>query len=118
MIQIKRSLRPLLWLLFSAGGTVTALLTPITFLLFGVIFPLGLMVPPGGDHLLAVLGYPSMRVILSGVCVLALFHCAHRFCYILRDGLRLKRSNKVTIIACYSGAIAGSVIASYVLLHP
>jgi fumarate reductase subunit D len=117
VMRTKRSPQPFLWLLFGAGGTVTALLAPIIFLLFGVIFPLGLVVPPRHDHLLAMLDRPLIRVMLLGVCVLALFHSAYRFYYILRDGLRLKRSKKITSIACYGGAITGSIIASYILLH-
>jgi fumarate reductase subunit D len=113
----KRSPQPFLWLLFSAGGMVTALLTPIVLLLFGIIFPLGLMVPPDRKHLLAVLDPPLIRVALLGVCAVALFHCAHRFYYILRDGLRLKYPKQITTITCYTGAITGSIIASYILLR-
>jgi succinate dehydrogenase subunit D len=116
-MRTKRSPQPVLWLLFGAGGTVTALLAPIMLLLFGVIFPLGLAVPPRRDHLLAMLDRPLIRVMLLGVCVLALFHSAYRFYYILRDGLRLKRSRKITSIACYGSAVTGSIIASYILLH-
>lgn len=114
----KRSTEPVLWLLFSAGGMVTALLTPITLLLFGVIFPLGLLVAPDRKHLLIVLNYPLIRVVLLGVCVLALFHWAHRFYYILRDGLRLKYPKQINTVVCYTGAITGSIVAGYILLHP
>src|SRR5438309_1280916 len=37
----KRPIEPLLWLLFSAGGVLAALLLPVLLLLFGVAFPLG-----------------------------------------------------------------------------
>lgn len=116
-MMAKRSTQPLLWLLFSAGGMVTALLTPIILLLFGVILPLELLVPPDHKHLLVVLNYPLIRVALLGVCVLALFHCAHRFYYIFRDGLRLKHPKQINPIICYTGAITGSIIAGYILLH-
>lgn len=117
MMTFKRSLQPFLWLLFSAGGMVTALLTPIILLLFGIIFPVGLVIPPDHKHLLAVLDYPLIRVVLFGGCALAFFHCAHRFYYILRDGLRLKNPKQITAITCYAGAITGSIIASYILLR-
>jgi fumarate reductase subunit D len=113
----KRSPQPFLWLLFSAGGMVTALLTPIVLLLFGIIFPLGLVVTPDRKHLHVVLDPPLIRVTLLGVCILALFHCAHRFSYILRDGLRLKHPKQITTITCYTSAITGSIIASYILLR-
>ncbi len=113
----KRSPQPFLWLLFSAGGMATALLTPIILLLFGIIFPLGLVTPPNHKRLIVVLDYPLIRVVLLGVCVLALFHCAYRFYYILRDGLRLKHPKQIVIVTCYTGAITGSIIAGYILLR-
>lgn len=112
----KRSPQPFLWLLFCAGGVVAALLTPILFLLFGIIFPLGLVAPPDHERLLAALHYPLIRVVLLGVCVFALFHWAHRFHYILRDGLRLKPPYLVINVICYTGAITGSIMAGYILL--
>jgi succinate dehydrogenase subunit D len=75
------------------------------------------VVPPDRKHLLAVLDHPLIRVAILGVCALALFHCAHRFSYILRDGLRLKHHQQITTITCYTGAITGSLIASYILLR-
>ncbi len=36
-----RSNEPFLWMLFSAGGVVSAMLMPIHLLLFGLAFPLG-----------------------------------------------------------------------------
>jgi succinate dehydrogenase subunit D len=35
-----RSIEPLLWILFSAGGVLSAMLVPILVLLFGIAFPL------------------------------------------------------------------------------
>jgi fumarate reductase subunit D len=113
----KRSLQPFLWLLFSVGGMVTALLTPILFLLFGIIFPLGLVASPDHERLLTVLHYQLMRVALLGVCGFAFFHCAHRFHYILRDGLRLKHPNHVVTVICYISAITGSIMAGCILLR-
>jgi fumarate reductase subunit D len=115
MMMPKRSLQPFLWLLFSAGGMVTALLTPVILLLFGIAFPLGLIAPPHRERMLAVLNSPLIRVVLLGICVLALLHCAHRFSYILHDGLRLKHPKQITTIISYAGAITGSTIAGYIL---
>ena len=39
--MVKRHPEPFLWLLFSAGGVVSALLLPIHLLLFGLAIPLG-----------------------------------------------------------------------------
>lgn len=112
----RRPVEPLLWLLFSAGGVVAALFVPILLFLFGLAFPLGWVPPPDHTQLLAVLTHPLTRVVLLGVCVLALFHWAHRFRYTLYDGLQLKHLEVVIGGCCYGGALAGSIAAAYVLL--
>lgn len=112
----RRPVEPLLWLLFSAGGVVAALFVPILLFLFGLAFPLGWLPPPDHAHLHAVLTHPLTRIVLLGVCVLSLFHWAHRFRYTLYDGLQLKHLEKIIGVFCYGGAIAGSIAAAYVLL--
>src|SRR5437588_11914560 len=111
----KRQIEPLLWILFSAGGVLAALLIPVLLLLFGLAFPLGWPTPPGHAHLLAVLRHPLTRVVLFLLCFLGLFHWAHRFRYTLYDGLQLKHLNEVINLVCYGGAVAGSVVAGYLL---
>ncbi|WP_395959188.1 fumarate reductase subunit FrdD [Actinomadura sp. 6N118] len=111
----RRSPEPFLWLLFSAGGAVAALLMPVLVLLFGLAFPLGWMSPPDHGDLLALLRNPFARVALFFLCVLSLFHWAHRFRYTLYDGLQLKHLNKLINTFCYGGAILGSVVAGLLL---
>jgi fumarate reductase subunit D len=111
----KRSAEPMLWLLFSAGGVLSALLIPAIIALFGLAFPLGWLAPPDHGHLLAVLRQPLTRVVLFFLCVLSLFHWAHRFRYTLYDGLQIKHLNELVNLFCYGGAIVGSVWAAYVL---
>jgi fumarate reductase subunit D len=106
---------PLLWLLFSSGGMAAALMVPILLFLFGVAIPLGWF-DPSYDHLSAVLHNWLTRLVLFGLCTLALFHWAHRFRYTLYDGLQLKRYSAPIAILCYGGAVAGSVIAALLLL--
>lgn len=103
------------WLLFSAGGMVSALLVPVLLLLFGVVFPLGLLAPPEHTHLLTVLGHPLVRIALLVLCVLSLLHWAHRFRYTVFDGLQLTRMRKPINLLCYGAAIAGSLWAAVVL---
>lgn len=103
------------WLLFSAGGMVSALLVPVLLLLFGVVFPSGLLEPPEHAHLLAVLRHPLTRVALFVLCVLSLLHWAHRFRYTLYDGLQLKRLSNPINLLCYGAAVAGSLWAAVVL---
>jgi fumarate reductase subunit D len=112
----RRRVEPFLWLLFSGGGVVAALLIPVLLLLFGVVFPLGLVAAPDHAHLLAVLTHPVTRVVLLGLCVLALFHWAHRFRYTLYDGLQLKRLDALISVACYGAALLGSLVSAYLIL--
>lgn len=106
---------PFFWLLFSAGGVLSAMVMPILVFLFGVAFPLGWLAPPTHQHLAALVGSPLTRVVLFVVCVLSLFHWAHRFRYTLYDGLQIKHLNEVINTFCYGGAIAGSLAAAYLL---
>src|SRR5215831_18827554 len=112
----KRRIEPLVWLLFTSGGLAAALLLPVLLLLFGLVFPAGWVSPPGQTHLLSVARSPLARIVLLGLCVLALFHWAHRFRYTLYDGLQLKHLSAPIILGCYGGALVGSVAAGYVLL--
>ena len=111
----KRTAEPFLWLLFSAGGMLAAMLIPALFLLFAILFPLGWLGPPDHAHLLAVLRFPLTRLALLGLFVLALFHAAHRFRYTLYDGLQIKHLNEVINVLCYGGAIIGTAVAGYLL---
>jgi fumarate reductase subunit D len=111
----QKTIEPLLWLLFSAGGVLAALLIPVLLFLFGVAFPLGWLTPPSHGHLLALFGHPLSRVALFFFCSLALFHWAHRFRYTLYDGLQIKHLNELINLFCYGGAVAGTALAGYVL---
>jgi fumarate reductase subunit D len=112
----KRPIEPFLWMLFSAGGVLSALLMPSLVFLFGVAFPLGWLSPPSHARLFAVVSHPLTRLVLLALCTLSLFHWAHRFRYTLYDGLQIKHLNEVINLLCYGGAIGGSVVAAYLLL--
>ena len=111
----RRPIEPLLWLLFSAGGMASAMLMPALVFLFGLAFPLGWLAAPSYAHLHAIVLHPLTRLILFGVCMLSLFHWAHRFKYTLYDGLQEKHLNELINAFCYGGAIVGSVTAAYLL---
>jgi fumarate reductase subunit D len=111
----KRSNEPFLWLLFSAGGVVAAMLIPIHLLLFGLAFPLGWLKGPTYESLLAMLRNPFTRLYLFVLCTLSLFHWAHRFRYTLYDGLQIKHLNELINTFCYGGAVLGTVLAAYLL---
>src|ERR1700686_905406 len=111
----KRSNEPFLWMLFSAGGVVAALLLPIQLFLFGLAFPLGWLDAPGYDRLLALVRHPAPRVYLFVLCSLPLFHWAHRFRFTLYDGLQIKHLDELINIFCYGAAVLGTVLAAYLL---
>jgi fumarate reductase subunit D len=113
--MVKRSNEPFLWMLFSAGGTVAALLIPVLLFLYGLAFPLGWLAPPSYERTLALVGWPFMRLGLFTLCFLSLFHWAHRFRYTLYDGLQIKHLNEVIFVFCYGGAVVGTVLAGYLL---
>lgn len=110
-----RRIEPILWLLFSAGGVFAAMLIPILLLLFGIAFPLGWIAAPTHAHLYALVSHPLTRLLLFMLCMLSLFHFAHRFRYTLYDGLQIKQIDELLNGFCYGGAIIGTVIAAYVL---
>jgi fumarate reductase subunit D len=113
--QNRSTAEPFVWLLFSAGGVVAALVLPVLLVLFGVAIPLGLMNPPDYTHMLAVLHNPLTQLGLLGICTLALVHAAHRLRFTLEHALQLRRYDPIIAAACYGGALAGAAAAAYLL---
>jgi fumarate reductase subunit D len=113
----RRSVEPLPWLLFSAGGVAAAMFLPVLMFIFAVAVPLGLVSAPGYHHLHDVLGSPVTILVAYGVLTLSLFHWAHRFRFTLYDGLQIKHLNELVALLCYGGAVVGSVVTAYVLLQ-
>ncbi len=112
----RRPIAPFLWLLFTAGGTVAALLFPVHLLLVGLAFPLGWLEPPRYESLLALARHPLVRLYFFVVISLPLFHWAHRFRYTLYDGLKLKHLTRFIAVICYGAALAGTAATAYTLL--
>jgi fumarate reductase subunit D len=112
---VARPLTPLLWTLFSVGGTVAALLYPVHFFLAGLAFPLGWVRDPGYAALHALAVHPLARLYMFVLISLPLFHWAHRFRYTLYDGLQLKHLTALIAVLCYGTAFIGSAIAGYTL---
>ena len=112
---MKRSITPFLWLLFSAGGTVAALLFPVHLFLTGLAFPLGWLEAPRYESLHALLRHPVTRLYLFVLIALPLFHWAHRFRYTLYDGLQVKHLTTLIVVLCYGTALVGTALAAYTL---
>ena len=110
-----RSITPFLWLLFSAGGTVAALLFPVHLFVTGLAVPLGWLDAPSYQSLHGLVRHPLARLYLFVLISLPLFHWAHRFRYTLYDGLGLKHLTELIAVLCYGTALAGTVIAACTL---
>jgi fumarate reductase subunit D len=106
---------PFLWFLFSAGGTLAALLYPVHLLLTGFAFPLGVLHAPAYDYVMGMMGHPLVRLYFFVLIALPLWHWAHRFRYTLYDALQTKHLTAVILLLCYGGALAGTILAGYTL---
>jgi fumarate reductase subunit D len=111
----KRSVEPLPWLLFSAGGVMAALFLPVLVFLFGLAFPLGWLSAPTYDDVHGVLRSPLTIAVFFVVLMLSMFHAAHRFRFTLYDGLQIKHLNAPVAVLSYGGAIVGTAAAAYLL---
>ncbi len=106
---------PLLWFLFSVGGTVAALFIPVHLFLIGLAFPAGWIEAPRYESLLGLVRHPLARLYLFVLISFPLFHWAHRFRYTLYDGLKLKHLTGLIAVICYGSALVGSMMAVYSL---
>ena len=102
---------PLLWLLFAAGGTASAMLLPALVIVTGVAVPAGWV---SGDRLLSLLGNPVTRLVLVGVVFVFLFHWAHRFRYALVDLGFSKLGRQAWLF--YGIALTGTALAALAAL--
>lgn len=110
-----RSREPFFWALFSAGGTLAALLLPALAVLLWFAVPLGWVTAPSHAELAARFGHPLVRLGLFVLVTGCLFHWGHRFRYTLYDGLQLYHLWGLIAAVCYGGAVAGTLAAAYLL---
>ena len=69
----RRRIEPLIWLMFSGGGVLAAVLLPVLAVLFALALPLGWVSRPSHDHLVSVLGNPLTQLVLTGLLRSLLF---------------------------------------------
>lgn len=114
---LKPSKQPPLWLLFGAGGMLSALIGAMLVFITGIGAPLGLL--GLGDaftyaHVLAFARNPLGALFILAVISLFLWHAAHRIYHTLHDfGIH---GNVFTWLACYGVALAATVAAAAALL--
>jgi fumarate reductase subunit D len=110
----KRSNAPIFWLLFGAGGMLSALLGTMLVFITGIAAPLG--APLGMDyaHALAFARHPIGKAFVFALVMFFAFHAAHRLLCSLHDvgihkGLLAKS-------VCYGFALLLSVVSGCALI--
>jgi fumarate reductase subunit D len=84
----KRSVAPVFWLLFGAGGMLSALFGPALIILTGFMIPHGWRLPANfGDfpHMLAFARHPIGKLVVLAVIALFFWHGAERMFLTLKD---------------------------------
>ena len=112
---MKRTYTPLFWLLFGAGGMVSALLFPVHLFLLGVAHPRDLIAVPSYATLVDLVRSPMTRLYIFTLISLPLFHFAHRFRYTLYDAFRVKHLSGLLAFLCYGSALVGTLAAAHLL---
>lgn len=111
---MSKSNKPIVWGPFAAGGTITALLTPVLILLT-LLAALGHI--PGAldyDNLRAFAGRGFGKVCIFVVLALSLWSAAHRLRITFYD-FGLRQDTLVAAIV-YIGAVVGTVVTLASLL--
>ncbi|MBP6108920.1 MAG: fumarate reductase subunit FrdD [Rhodocyclaceae bacterium] len=86
--NLKRSNAPIFWLLFGAGGMLSALLGPMLVFITGVAIPLGLIFAPDAfsyAHMQAFAQHLLGKAFILAVIALFLWHAGHRIFHSLHD---------------------------------
>lgn len=114
---MKPSMQPPLWMLFGAGGMLSALVGWMLVLLTGIAEPLDILAARkilSYDHVLAFARNPLGKAFVFAVVSLFMWHAAHRIFHTLHDfGIR---TGAVAWMACYGLSLVVTVLAAWRLL--
>ena len=102
----KRSFAPVFWLLFGAGGMLSALFGPALILLTGFMIPHGWGLPADfGDfpHVLAFARHPIGKLVALAVIALFFWHGAERLFLTLKD----MRAGNLLLLRLMTYGVAG-----------
>jgi fumarate reductase subunit D len=113
MMTSKRANEPAVWFLFGTGGFIVGYLLPIHILMFGILFPLGVLDDPGYDWMHTLFSNPLTRIYLVVLCFFGFFHAAHRIRLTLVDFFRIKHLEMALGWILYAAALIGSAFAIY-----
>jgi fumarate reductase subunit D len=116
---MKRSVAPLFWLPFGAGGMLSALTGPALVLITGLAVPTGIGVSPSFmsfARATAFAQHPVGKLILFGVIALFIWHGAERIYLTLRD---MHAGGRLALMwICYgiAGALSFVTVAALVII--
>jgi fumarate reductase subunit D len=115
---MKRSNAPVFWLLFGAGGMLSALLGAALVFITGLAVPLGWPLPTdlmSYPRMLAFAQHAAGKTFVFAVIALFAWHAAHRLFHSLHDlGLR---TGLVAKAACYGSALVLTLVSAASLLR-
>ncbi len=114
---MKRSNAPIFWVLFGAGGMLSALIGAMLVFITGIAAPLAMGLPRDAfsyGQVLAFTQHWAGKGFLIIVISLFLWHSAHRIFHSLHDvGVHAGVGAKVM---CYGVAMAGTILAGVLLI--
>ncbi len=114
--SLKRSNAPIFWLLFGAGGMLSALIGPMLVFIAGIALPLGWLFTPEAfayANVHAVVSHWLGMALLFAVISLFLWHAGHRLFHSLHDvGIR---QGRIARLIFYGGPLIGSILAAIAL---
>ncbi len=87
-VHQERSISPIFWLMFGAGGMLSALFGPALILMTGILAPTGTGLPSSFESYDTVLAFarnPIGKLVLLAVIVLFFWHGAERLFLTLKD---------------------------------
>lgn len=102
----KRSVAPVFWLLFGAGGMLSALFGPALIILTGMMLPHGWGVPArfaDFPHVLAFARHPLGKLVALAVIALFFWHGAERMFLTLKD----MRAGTLPLLRLMTYGVAG-----------
>ena len=115
-VPVKRSISPIFWLLFGAGGLLSALFGPALILITDVLGPTGTGYPEDFEsynHALAFARNPLGKLVLLAIISLFFWHGAERIYLTLKD----MKAGPLNVLKLATYGVAAAVtIATFFLL--
>ena len=114
---MKRSNKPVIWILFAAGGTFAAFVTPVMILITGLAISFGLLPVEAlaYDRVLAFVQNPIGKALVFVAVFLPAWHAAHRLRITAHDfGIR---ADTAIAVACYGLAALATLVTVFALFQ-